>query len=513
MAAIVFLLSPLSAFASTTESMMMYSVMPLAVVDSDDYTVSYARGFYSRETDSFDLSSYNSKFSATYSSTYTPYGSYPALAIKITGSDLGSIGDTLSIFDDTLQLRFYNDYGLDTQVRYIVQKNSVTPIKSFAEFKYSGTAQIGNTHSSGWTASTLASIPFPFTPSDLTPNSRFNLQMNSVITLPDVGSLESWKRSGTSNVPERVYDTKLTSITLYFVFNLNSNWICDTGDGVSWTVPDTDSPIAFYTYRATNCFILNLDSVGDNSNEAINNLGSMLQNSISNVSTTVANQITQVKTQLTNSTTTITNKVESVGTAISNEIDTMSTAIQSGLSDVKTSITTQTTQLKTSITNLGTTINNKLETVKTAVVEKVTEVKDSVVEVKDSILDLPNKIQEMLLGLIVPDSDTMASKYSEFSGLLEEKLGVIYQIPMMLFDFFDTIVNAATTPQTSLTLPAFTLPWIDGSTLTIWQPIEYKIIPDGMEVLSDLIQTVTSMTVVVLTFNSVKRAYERFLRS
>ena len=107
----------------------------------------------------------------------------------------------------------------------------------------------------------------------------------------------------------------------------------------------------------------------------------------------------------------------------------------------------------------------------------------------------------------------MADKYSEFSGLLEEKLGVIYQIPMMLFDFFDTIVNAATTPQSTLTLPAFRLPWIDGSQLTIWNSMEYKIIPDGLEVLSDLIRTVTSMTVVVLTFNSVKQAYERFLRS
>lgn len=143
----------------------------------------------------------------------------------------------------------------------------------------------------------------------------------------------------------------------------------------------------------------------------------------------------------------------------------------------------------------------------------VTDVKNSVVETKNSILDLPNKIKDMLLGLIVPSSETMSNKFSEFSELLEDKLGIIYQVPMMLFDFFDTIVNAATTPQTTLTLPAFQLPWIDGSTLTVWQPMEYRIIPEGMQVLSDLIKTITSMTVVVLTFNSVKRAYERFLRS
>lgn len=147
------------------------------------------------------------------------------------------------------------------------------------------------------------------------------------------------------------------------------------------------------------------------------------------------------------------------------------------------------------------------------IIEWLKSIRDGITGVFDAIVDLPNKIQDMLIGLIVPDSDTMASKYSEFSELLEEKLGVIYQIPMMLFDFFDTIVNAATTPQSSLTLPAFTLPWIDGSTLTVWNSMEYKIIPDGLEVLSDLIKTVTSMTVVVLTFNSVKRAYERFLRS
>lgn len=177
-------------------------------------------------------------------------------------------------------------------------------------------------------------------------------------------------------------------------------------------------------------------------------------------------------------------------------------SLGSGLSNIVTNATDNANRIIQNTTQ-------KVDEVK----QGVTEVKDSVIETKNSILDLPNKIKDMLLGLIVPSSETMSNKFSEFSDLLEEKLGIIYQVPMMLFDFFDTIVNAATTPQTTLTLPAFQLPWIDGTTLTVWQPIEYRIIPEGMQVLSDLIKTITSMTVVVLTFNSVKRAYERFLRS
>ena len=93
----------------------------------------------------------------------------------------------------------------------------------------------------------------------------------------------------------------------------------------------------------------------------------------------------------------------------------------------------------------------------------VTAVKDSVVETKNSILDLPNKIKDMLLGLIIPSDEDIAGKYDEFSSLLEAKLGVIYQIPAMILELFQTLLSGVTDPQTTLTFPKFHLravnPW------------------------------------------------------
>lgn len=513
MAAIVFLLSPLSAFASTTEAMLMfslqqdeYAVMPLAVYDA--VTVGGGSGWYDKNTDTFVYANKNvsvsdnkvpSIWQSYYSKNYTSQY-LPIYVFHLSGDNMGTTGVTNRYMYSPLRLHF-GAGSVSTPNWFYANPSGLDIFKSYAVIRMAGTVQIGGSH---WSVSgdnetyALSTIPLSsiYTSSSNFNGSEYDLGIDFTLNIdnPDVvrwyyggyhdSVLGDYNPDNSFANFQRFYNARITDITVYTVLNLSS---FVNGDyNLSDTLNNHSVLPVFSGLSDADLYIISDDTVlnPDSDTNIINSLSNSISSMGSNISKTVSTSFNQVKIQITQSTNTITSRIQ-----------TMETNVVDGLNNVISSAQQNTQNI----------IN--------AVTQKVDEVKIGITEVKDSILDLPNKIQEMLLGLIVPDSDTMADKYSEFSGLLEEKLGVIYQIPMMLFDFFDTIVNAATTPQTSLTLPAFTLPWIDGSTLTVWNSMEYKIIPDGLEVLSDLIKTVTSMTVVVLTFNSVKRAYERFLRS
>lgn len=507
MAAIVFLLSPLSAFASTTESMLMYAavedeyaVMPLTVVSS--FPVSFYVGNYNLYSDSFNWTSRDlgnlSNGSLISGSDYFNFGhsfnfslgDMPAFGVSF---GTASNSSSLSVPDGSTFNFYVNDFYLSSRLndssgtQYLLYSSSMVPYRVYADMYFTATQQIGNTHSGTYHNQTVDVTSFIVPSQNPFDNGGFYLDLSGSIPI------EADKTLGEGI--DRIYNVNLRYIKLYVVFDYsqflglnNQSSIYSRQISVGYLVR------TYYNFRNVGAdsvyssrISLSYDNFGNSSGSSnalqgsISNLGSSINKSISSLSNNVTNQFNQVKTQLTQSTNTITTK-----------IDTMSNDIKTGLNNVISSAKENTQNIINTVT------------------QKVDEVKTGISEVKDSILDLPNKLQEMLLGLIVPDSDTMASKYEEFSGLLEEKLGVIYQIPTMLFDFFDTIVNAATTPQTSLTLPAFQLPWIDGGTLTIWQPIEYDIMPDGLEVLSDLIQVVTSMTCIVLTFDTVRRFYRNF---
>lgn len=123
MAAIVFLLSPLSAFASTTESMLMYaavedeySIMPLAV--DSNATISLGAGYYDISVDNWAFA-YSSSKTLTDDVSFSIFNSgswqlnndrYFAVALKIDNINLPVV---TSQSDVDLQLRLVVD-----QVRF-----------------------------------------------------------------------------------------------------------------------------------------------------------------------------------------------------------------------------------------------------------------------------------------------------------------------------------------------------------------------------------------------------------
>lgn len=209
----------------------------------------------------------------------------------------------------------------------------------------------------------------------------------------------------------------------------------------------------------TRLYILEEESTVSNETNIINSGLSAVNSSINNMTSSMSNQFNQIKLQLTQSTDTITSK-----------IDTLSSDIKTGLS-----------------------------------------------EVKDSILDLPHKMQDMLTDFIVPDEDAVADKMTDFQGLAEDKLGVIYQVPTMLFDMAEGIVSGVSNPEGEMVLPKFEIimPATNQTrsveTLTVWEEYRFPIWPAGTEVIQTAVQTATSMICVIFTFNALKRKYEEWL--
>lgn len=209
-----------------------------------------------------------------------------------------------------------------------------------------------------------------------------------------------------------------------------------------------------------------------------------------------------------------TNAISSLVTAqiqqIRQDLGLVNDNLSSGFSSVTNSITNQTQQVTQKIDTLQQNVVNKLDTVNQSITDLSDVTQKGFDDVKKGITDLPGKIGEMLKSLIVPDSEQLADKYSDFTDLAEEKLGVIYQVPEMVFEMAQTVVDGVTNQETQMQLPAFKLVMPDAE-YTLWEEQKFDIWPAGTEAIQNAVQLATSMLCVILTFNSLKRKYEEWL--
>ena len=205
----------------------------------------------------------------------------------------------------------------------------------------------------------------------------------------------------------------------------------------------------------------------------------------------------------------ITNQIQS----IRQDLGLVNDNLSSGFSSVTTSITNQTTQVTSKIDSLEQNVTTKLDNVNQSISDGFDQTSERLDTANDYLEDMPNQMGNKITELMVPSADDLVNQYEPFRQLLEEKLGVIYQIPAMIFELIGTIANATVDQQTTITLPAFSLPWIDGSSLTLWESITFDVIPEGMELLSDGVKTFTSFACVANMFNAILRRYNEFLEA
>lgn len=462
-AVLIWLLVCLPAMAaSTTSSQLDFDdgIMPLAVVT--DYSASVASGWNRLSTDSHNVGSYVSYGSGNrFASNSFSWSDSMMYQVRFKFSGLSiSAGNNVVVDMSRIRLMF-NVNKNDGNLYQLSLCSSSIPYNSYVVMQLSGTKQAGSSWNSV-SAQVVNNVSVNL--SDWFLNSSTNSynigsSLNSTIPVP---------------LPDGWSSGFVTEIILVINYAVNStNFLPNTDTAFYPSVGDSVTTLA--GWQSSSLYVNTNDWGGSPSS------GSGSSGALTALSRNLTVQINQVKT-----------------------------TIQQGANIVKDELSNQTQ-----------TLSGKLDSVKDGILGGITDLKNSVTkgfgDVVKGITDLPGKIGEMLQGLIVPDEEKIAGKFSDFNDLAEEKLGVIYQVPEMVISMAQSIVSGAVEQKGEMTLPKFELimPATNqsraGESLVVWEEYTFPIWPEGTEVIHTAVQTATSLICVIAMINSIKRKYEEWL--
>lgn len=497
------------AYASTSSSALDWQVAPMSVNDgimtaaSDDYSsASIAGTVYDVESGSFSITAYNSILSGTVTdklgacyfkqnnmgfNSASPFVGY---AMKFDGMSSSSMGNTWSITLNHLML-FYRTAYNGTNIYLNINPAFTAPAQAVAVCNWSGSGYLPSSSGGSGSWATLSGsvrLPVNVSASDValqelssfSPRYSGNVNMQVTFDLPDTVTEDGYTYEVRSGSVKSMYIYVVYPFRPSNLFDYNGIPITDNYPGFDTNgLAITDFSRLLYA-NGEPAMTITVSSAEQSTNGLSQSIGNIGQ-SISQLQQNVTKQITDVKR-----------------------------SIQQGAAEVKNEISNQTQ-----------TLTDKLTNVKDGIVEGITGLKETTEQgfkdVVQGITDLPGKIKEMLTEFIVPDEETVAGKMTDFQSLAEEKLGVIYQVPTMLFDMAEGIVSGVTNPQGEMVLPKFEIimPATNQTrsveTLTVWEEYRFPIWPAGTEVIQTAVQTATSMICVIFTFNALKRKYEEWL--
>lgn len=137
-------------------------------------------------------------------------------------------------------------------------------------------------------------------------------------------------------------------------------------------------------------------------------------------------------------------------------------------------------------------------------------------QILNAILSLPQKIADLVIDglktLFIPSSENIMSTFDGLKTMAESKLGFLYTMFSMVYDLLNSIVSGVTNPMQTLTIPAFSLPWIDGTSLVIWNEMTFDIMPQGLEILKNLVKLLTSLVLITATITHCVHYFRDFFK-
>ena len=139
-------------------------------------------------------------------------------------------------------------------------------------------------------------------------------------------------------------------------------------------------------------------------------------------------------------------------------------------------------------------------------------------QILNAILSLPQKIADLVIeglkSLFIPSSENIMSTFDGLKTMAESKLGFLYTIFQMVYDLFNSLVTGVVNPMQLLTIPrfAFPFPLAEGGEICLWNDMTFDILPAGMEVLHNLVKTVTSIIIVLATMSHCVEYFREFFR-
>lgn len=447
----------------------------------DNSFTSTSRDFTTNSDGSLNLSSFSfvdSSFSSD--SDYFYFG----VDLSDILNGMSASNSARILFNNLALVSWDPDYIGDSILpfQYFALANSLPLYSCYATVEYSATGVINTAHIGGFEAFNTISLGSPFSASPVSNTNRImNLDFNLTFDIPAASDFIKYEGSYT-RIPDSVYDVQIESCTVHCIFSPDY-MVNRSGNIFGSTFYNNDNRIACYldVYNTSNyvsSLFVNLNNKSSGSDSFISTGFSSINQGISSLGNSITTQISQVKTQLTNSTNTITTK-----------IDTMSQDIQTGLQNV-----VQSAQQNT---------QNIINTVTT----KVDEVKTGITEVKDSIIDLPNKISEMLIGLVVPDEQAMIEQKEQWDTLLAERFGVVYESVEVMDTVAGSFTNA--TQQSTITLPSVTVPLV-GEEFT-FGGYDVEVVPEGFGMLADALKLIIDIVVTLAFINAMKNRYEQLV--
>ena len=127
---------------------------------------------------------------------------------------------------------------------------------------------------------------------------------------------------------------------------------------------------------------------------------------------------------------------------------------------------------------------------------------------------IANFVIEGLKSLFIPSSENIMSTFDGLKTMAENKLGFLYTIFQMVYDLFNSLVTGVVNPMQSLTIPRFSFPFqlAEGGEICLWNEMTFDILPAGMEVLHNLVKTVTSIIIVLATMSHCVEYFREFYR-
>lgn len=150
----------------------------------------------------------------------------------------------------------------------------------------------------------------------------------------------------------------------------------------------------------------------------------------------------------------------------------------------------------------------------------ITGVLNSIIEwlrnILNAIRELPDKIVDgikvVLQELFVPSPEFISGKFEEFKLLAESKLGFLFTMLDMVVELFRTLSTNISDPMETLTIPSLVLPfpYADDGQMVLWEDMTFKVFPDGLDVLLNLVHLVTSIVIITATINFSVSYIRRF---
>lgn len=125
----------------------------------------------------------------------------------------------------------------------------------------------------------------------------------------------------------------------------------------------------------------------------------------------------------------------------------------------------------------------------------------------DFVLTIPSLILDGIKNLFVPSSSDLNSIYDDFSSLMEEKLGAVWECFDVVYSIFNGLTSTSEAgtidfPGISLSLAGATFS-IPAQSVALW--------PSGFEALRDTVRTATTFTFICAFVSGLIRWMSRFL--